>query len=236
VRWADDGFPVIGNDGTLDLEQESPLELEAAAPAEPERDDFDADVLAPHWNYLRNPDPTHYSTSERPGWLRLRGSAVGLDDVASPTWVGRRQGHFRVHVAARLEFQPTSGREEAGLSIRMNEHHHYEVFLTLRAGRRCVAVRRRIGTLQAEVACRLLPSTGSSWVLSMDADRDTYRFSFGPSATELERLADGETRYLSTEVAGGFTGVYFAIYATGNGEPCAGPADFDWFDHRVTAD
>jgi alpha-N-arabinofuranosidase len=70
----------------------------------------------------------------------------------------------------------------------------------------------------------------------MDADRDTYRFSFGPSATELERLADGETRYLSTEVAGGFTGVYFAIYATGNGEPCAGPADFDWFDHRVTAD
>jgi alpha-N-arabinofuranosidase len=32
-------------------------------------------------------------------------------------------------------------------------------------------------------------------------------------------------------VAGGFTGVYLALYATGGGVACRGPADFDWFDY-----
>jgi alpha-N-arabinofuranosidase len=49
----------------------------------------------------------------------------------------------------------------------------------------------------------------------------------------LRPLGEGETRYLSTEVAGGFTGVYFAMYATGNGAPCRNAADFDWFDYSV---
>jgi len=38
-------------------------------------------------------------------------------------------------------------------------------------------------------------------------------------------------RYLSTEVAGTFTGMFFALYATGNGQPSSVPADFDWFDY-----
>jgi alpha-N-arabinofuranosidase len=45
-------------------------------------------------------------------------------------------------------------------------------------------------------------------------------------------LAVGATRYLSTEVAGGFTGVYFGMYATSNGFARTGPADFDWFDYH----
>jgi len=49
---------------------------------------------------------------------------------------------------------------------------------------------------------------------------------------KLKPLGEGETRYLSTEVASGFTGVYLAMYASGNGAPCKHPADFDWFDYR----
>ena len=63
--------------------------------------------------------------------------------------------------------------------------------------------------------------------------RDAYAFSFGPDFERLRPLGSGESRYLSTEVAGGFTGVYVALYATGSGEPCTGPADFDWFDDEV---
>jgi xylan 1,4-beta-xylosidase len=68
-------------------------------------------------------------------------------------------------------------------------------------------------------------------VLSVDAQRDTYVFSYGSSRADTKRLGEGETRYLSTEVAGGFTGVYLAMYASGNGAPCQRPADFDWFDY-----
>jgi len=69
-------------------------------------------------------------------------------------------------------------------------------------------------------------------VLAIEADRDSYVFSCGPTENDLGPLGAGETRYLSTEVAGGFTGVYFAMYATGNGAPCQQPADFDWFDYH----
>ncbi len=236
VEWAENGFPVIGAQGRVALAMAAPLPLESESdPAA--RDDFTSKELALSWNFLRNPAPALYALDERAGYLRLRGSADGLDDVASPAWVGRRQCHFALQAAACVEFQPASEREEAGLVVRMNERHHYEIFVTQRAGQPSVVLRRRIGSLQAEVGCQTLsPREASRLVLAIEADRDRYVFSYGASENELRRLGEGETRYLSTEVAGGFTGVYLAMYASGNGVPCKRPADFDWFDYRARHD
>jgi alpha-N-arabinofuranosidase len=231
ATWEDDGFPAIGHQGRVGLDMETPLALESVSEAQP-RDDFTSSTLALCWNFLRNPDPGLYSLDQRSGYLRLRGSVHGLDDVASPAWVGRRQCHLAVRAATCVEFQPAAEREEAGLVVRMNERHHYEVFQTLRAGQPSVVLRRRIGSLRAEVASRSLsPSETSRLVLAVEADRDRYVFCCGPSENDLRPLGEGETRYLSTEVASGFTGVYFAMYATGNGTPCVRPADFDWFEY-----
>jgi xylan 1,4-beta-xylosidase len=236
VSWADDGFPVFADHGQLALEEETTLELRPFAAAS-QRDDFDTSELPLHYNYLRNPEPSSYSLTERPGYLRLRGAEAGLSDVASPTWVGRRQCHFAVRVMVRLEFVARAENEEAGLCVRMNEQHHYEQFLTRRNGRACVVLRRRIGSLCAEVACEPLTSKAPSCVLVIDAQRDEYVFSQGEDESQLRVLGAAETRYLSTEVAGGFTGVYFGMYATGNDAACAEPADFDWLEYRVaTAD
>lgn len=235
VKWAEDGFPIFGDQGRLQLEEETPLALESAPEPAP-RDDFTSAALAPHWNHLRNPEPELYSLSERPGFLRLRGSAAGLDDIAATAWVGQRQRHFAVQVATRLEFQPEKAAEEAGIVVRMNERHHYEMFVTLRSGAPSVVLRRRIGSLQAEVATEPLPPSDQGWVLAVHADRDTYRFRYGTCASDLRQLGEGETRYLSTEVASGFTGVYFALYASGNGSPCGKAADFDWFDYQAQDD
>jgi xylan 1,4-beta-xylosidase len=109
--------------------------------------------------------------------------------------------------------------------------------VTLRGGRPSVVLRRRIGSLQAVVAAHHLSSSEASrLVLAIDADQARYLFSHGPSEDDLRPLGDGETRYLSTEVAGGFTGVYLAMYATGNGAPCKHPAYFDWFDYGERRD
>ena len=69
--------------------------------------------------------------------------------------------------------------------------------------------------------------------LTVRADADRYTFLCSTEHDELQTLASGETRYLSTEVAGGFTGVYFALYATGSGRISAAPAFFSWFDYRA---
>ncbi len=69
--------------------------------------------------------------------------------------------------------------------------------------------------------------------LGIQADNDSYTFLYALPGQPSQRVATGATRYLSSEVAGGFTGVYFGMYATSNGNGRTGPADFDWFEYKV---
>ncbi|MEJ5188504.1 MAG: glycoside hydrolase family 43 protein [Breznakiellaceae bacterium] len=52
------------------------------------------------------------------------------------------------------------------------------------------------------------------------------------SVPAVHWIGEGETRLLSTEVAGGFTGIFFGLYATGNGKACQSPASFDFFEYQ----
>jgi alpha-N-arabinofuranosidase len=70
--------------------------------------------------------------------------------------------------------------------------------------------------------------------LCIDASRESYTFSVTTTDEEPVVLASGETRYLSTEVAGGFTGVYIGMYAQSSGDQLFTPAYFDWFDYLPT--
>jgi alpha-N-arabinofuranosidase len=181
-----------------------------------------------YWNFLRNPHTQDWSLTERPGWMSLHGSAATLDDVDTMAWVGQRQKHFACEVWTALDFAPQNEGEEAGLTVRMNETHHYEIAVTLQAGQRYIIVRRRIGQLQLVTA--QIPLENTQVQLGLRADKDLYTFGYQIGEKPPCWLASGETRYLSTEVAGGFTGVYLAMYATGNGRPSVAPAYFDWFE------
>jgi len=233
VSWHADGFPILGEHGRLPERGTTPLDAWPLADAPP-RDDFDTPRLAVVFEQLRNPVPGRVTLLERPGFLRLWGGPENLDDTAAPAWVGQRQRQFSADATVCLEFDPAVESDEAGLTVRMNERHHYEVFVTRRDGATSVVVRRRIGSLRAEVARRSVPPGTPRLILRISAVRDTYTMLWGSSEDRLEALAEGETRYLSTEVAGGFTGVYFAVYATGNGTACQHPADFDWFEVLAT--
>jgi len=67
--------------------------------------------------------------------------------------------------------------------------------------------------------------------LAIQADKTIYRFLAGVPGS-LRELATAETRYVSTQVAGGYTGVYFGLYATASGEVSGSKAFFDCFDYR----
>jgi alpha-N-arabinofuranosidase len=229
VRWDDQGWPEIGHAGRVELEMDDPTPPAQPWPAEPVRDDFDSLTLAPAWNFLRNPRTQDFSLSARPGWLGLVCAPTSLDEVGSPAWLGRRQQAFECRAATLIDFEPGGENEEAGLVVWMNERHHYEVFVTQRApGRRLAVVRRRIGSLQAEVARVELPP--GPLELALSADARTYRFSLALPGEASRVLAQAETRYLATEVAGGFTGVYIALYASASGRDSARAAWFDWFE------
>ncbi|SDO33374.1 hypothetical protein [Lentzea jiangxiensis] len=59
-----------------------------------------------------------------------------------------------------------------------------------------------------------------------DARSGPDTLSFGVEAPDLTVLAALDGKYLSTEVAGGFTGRVIGLYAA------EGTVRFDWFEHR----
>jgi len=57
-----------------------------------------------------------------------------------------------------------------------------------------------------------------------------YQFMVQQEGGKAELIATAFTKNLSTEVIGGFTGVFIGMYASGNGKENQNPADFDRFD------
>lgn len=234
VTWGAKGWPVIGNQGRVKLWMPAPPLPSSPFPEPPPRDDFRARSLGLDWCFIRNPRPRDWSLTERPSHLRLKGSAVTLNDVASPAFVGRRQQHFELRCRALLRFEPRRPNEEAGLTLRANEDNHYDLCIRgSEKGREARLVCRQKGVMRL---VRQVPLGPGAVVLEIESDPRSYwfRLQCGTQRADLGRLP---TRALSTETLTGsgrhhFTGVVIGLYATGNGKRSTTPADFDWFEYR----
>ena len=228
VRW-ENGWPVVGQNGQTALEVQADTLPLHGRDQEPTRDDFDSSTLRLCWNFLRNPHAADWSLTTRPGWLRLAGSAVTLDDADSSAFLGRRQQHFEFQAETLLEFNPASN-DEAGLAVRMNERHHAEIAVVLAQGKRHVITRVRLGSV---VTANLGPAIADGPVkLLILGDRELYRFAYAIAGSVVQEIGQVDCRFFASEVAGGHTGVYLGMYATGRGQLCATPADFAYFDYR----
>ncbi len=231
VAWSD-GWPLMGINGRLEPEMPAPALEPHPWPAEPRRDDFEDSALAFAWNFLRNPRDADWSLAERPGFLRLNGSAVTLTEADSPAFVGRRQTALGCRAAVQLEFDPKRDGEEAGIVVRGNDKHHVQLGITRRDGQRVIFLRRVVDGVPVEPVIDA-PAPDGPLTLIVSATPLEYQFSY-ENATGGGMFGSVLTKDLASETIGGFTGVYFGMYATGNGEPSTTPADFDWFDYNIT--
>ncbi|MDP4088433.1 MAG: glycoside hydrolase family 43 protein [Bacillota bacterium] len=229
LEWNKEGWPIVNGNGTVQLTVETDKITSEQIQMEVFEDNFDDATLDYRWNYVRNPNESLYSLTEKKGCLRLYGSEVSLNDVDSPAFVGKRQQHFNCSVETLLDFKPEKKDEEAGLTVIMDEKHHYEIAVTGDGPGRKVIVRRTIGKLSVIVAEEAI--NAGSITLEISAETGSYHFKYAVNGNIPKEIADGETKYLSSEVAGGFTGVYFGLYATGNGRKNSIPADFHYFKY-----
>jgi xylan 1,4-beta-xylosidase len=230
VRWNEDNWPVV-NDGAPVAETMSAAGLPEPSAIEepPARDDFAASTLRFDYNFIRNPNRADASLTSRPGFLRLVGTNVSLDDIGSPAFVGRRQRHYRCKVSTLIEFEPVSEGQEAGLAVRANEHNHYELTIAGENGRRRVRLHTKIADVSRIVAEADVPA--GPIVLTVRATESRYDFFWSADRGPERALGSAPTTPLSSEAAGGFTGVYFGAYAFAGSSTHAPPADFDWFEY-----
>ncbi len=232
VSWNGEGWPVVNEGRPVGLELTvEPRPAGGSSTGAPlPRDDFTREVLPLHYNFVRNPESTSWSLVERPGWLRLHGQGTGLDDEDSVTFVGRRQQHYRCRVSALLDFVPDAEGQQAGLVVRSNEQNHYDLRVVRREGVRRVSLQSRVRATSRLLAELSVPE--GPVVLSIEAYPDRYEFFVAAPGNAPSSLGAQASLPLSSEVAGGFTGVYFGMFASRSGQASMPPADFDWFEYQ----
>jgi beta-xylosidase len=121
VTWIDD-WPMIGQDvdgdgiGEPILQHAKPIAGEPVA-APPSDDEFDRPRLGPQWEWNHNPRNSHWSLTERPGWLRLKASKLVVDGGfwgACNTLSQRIMGTGAGAATARLDLSGMSAGQSAG--------------------------------------------------------------------------------------------------------------------------
>lgn len=203
VKFGEDGWFSAGSDGTGDWEYE--IEGEGIQERKNlytfENTDWNID-----WAYLRHPATENYELKK--GEAILKGSDVTLDDVDSPTFIGLRQVDFNFD----MEIMLSVDKAEAGVCVYSCESEHYEVALRKTDTGYEALLRLNIGGIAHEQA--VYPVLDGTAKLIITANSLGYRFSVKADG-QLKYLGEGHSKYLSSEVCGGFTGVMLGLYAVG---------------------
>ncbi len=229
VTWPKNGWPVVNGNGTATVDMTCPTLPLHPFEDPPARVEFDSESLGLEWNYVRLPEYDHYGLDANEGVLRLTGSAVKIGERGSPTFVGRRLQDMNFTATTEFGFDPGKDNEEAGM-ILLNESTHFDLLVRKEKGKRVLVVNLQFGsTLYTSEAITLKPGPVK---LRITGETTTFSFSYAQGGDDFTVIETVDSKFLSSETVGGFTGVYVGLYATGNGETSQEPATYQWFEYR----
>ena len=228
VHWNADGWPRVGTEGVVKETIIAPNLPQHIWEKEPIRDHFDKSNLRLAWNFVRNPHESDWSLTAKPNFLRLNGSSISFKEKDSPAFICRRQTAFNLVASTKISFVPTKQTEEAGMVIRGDDNNHYDFLITQLANKRVVMLRKYLKDTVASIVYKECPK--GDIILRISATDLRYQFWIQQEGLDAELVDSADTKDLSTEIIGGFTGTFIGLYASGNGAKCTNPADFDWFD------
>lgn len=219
VQWKD-GFPII-------LEKEIPVPTVVKKKGLSSnstnffsgnftcRDNFELNTLAKEWLFIRTP---------RSEWWHLKAGNLVLDaaprsiyEVDNPSFIGRRQQHLVFEAETELQFTPKSSHDLAGLVCYQNEAFNF-VFGKTMDNNKVILVLDRSEKGRKRIAQISIPDKylQNPVRLKVAGVSDKYSFfaSFDLGKT-WQTVADNvDAQNLSTQSAGGFTGVIIGMYAS----------------------
>ncbi|MFE6078426.1 glycoside hydrolase family 43 protein [Paenibacillus sp. NPDC057886] len=209
VTFDEDGWFTAGHKGTTLMSFDTDRISDTVIQQEKKSYTFENTDWNLDWCYLRHPNTENYLLEQ--GKIKLKGTEVTLDVPASPTFIGLRQKDFDSTISVDVSL--TNG--EAGITIYMDEQHHYDLAIRKEQSGYKVIERLNIGDIKSiENEVELGNEHHATLVIRSSHER--YSFLIHADGKEI-LLGTAQTRYLSSEVAGGFTGVLIGLYASGEG-------------------
>ncbi|MCM1127818.1 MAG: glycoside hydrolase family 43 protein [Lachnospiraceae bacterium] len=224
VCWQEDGWFTAGDQGIVTEWMD--VELEGHQNPDSYHVSFEETAQnALRWCYLRDYHKDNYEFTE--SGLRLRGTEITLDEADTPTFVGIRQSEFDTCLKVKVSGQA----QEAGVTFYMDECQHYDLAFVQKEDRRQVMLRLHVGdaacmagTIDLSFDENAQEASAELWVISNSEKYDFYCMADG----EKKFLGSARTKYLSSEVAGGFTGVLMGLYAVDENGKWAEFKELEW--------
>jgi xylan 1,4-beta-xylosidase len=229
VTWPKNAWPVVNGNGTATVDMTCPTLPLRPIPVKAAKVDFNTEKLGLEWNYIQQPENSNYALDASHGVLSLKGSTLKIGEKGSPTFVGRRLQDLFFSATTQIEFDPNNENEEAGM-ILLNNGSHFDLMIHRLNGRRFLVVKLQFGTtLYKSEDIELKPGPVK---LKIKGEKATFTFSYAQGDAEYIDIETVDSKFLSSETVGWFTGVYVGLYATGNGKPSEETATFDWFEYE----
>lgn len=206
VTWREDGWFEAGIGGIVKEEMEMPIvPRKGIEPMDYSVSFQTVKKDSPRWCYLRKYRKECYEFLEN--GLCIYGTPITLDDVDAPAFIGIRQSEFTTHLKVDVETEA----EEAGVTFYLSEAHHYDLAVRKEGEQKSVILRFCIGDAKAVVNKLELPFGQEKVTLKVDSEPTKYYFRTMMGGREI-LLGEAQAKYLSSEVAGGFTGVVMGLY------------------------
>ncbi|WP_302687157.1 glycoside hydrolase family 43 protein [uncultured Prevotella sp.] len=175
------------------------------------------------WIRIQNPIIANYDSLATEEGFSLRLYPHGtLTANNQPTFFGRRQE------SANFELQSEvfpKGNVEAGLTVYQINDGHLDFFVTDKQ----IALRCKLKSIDYIV--KSVPNVRKKAVkLRVRSEGIMYYFDYSTDGKTFKELASMNCSLMSTEVAGGFTGVTLGMYV--DGKENSGSADFSYFHYE----
>jgi alpha-N-arabinofuranosidase len=186
-------------------------------------DRFNEEDLSPEWVFIRTPEKQWYKLKGR--GIRINALPVSLAQDGNPSFIGRRQQHMNAQFTATLKFN-FSSMMESGIVAFQNENNFYSLTV-LKTDKE---YELRLGSASEEISTAPLKKRGGIVYMRVTVLEDEIQFEYSQDKNywmAIGPVLDG--KYLSTEVAGGFVGTIFGLYAYGLEEESA---VFDRVEYR----
>jgi xylan 1,4-beta-xylosidase len=194
---------------------------------------FNSTSIHGDFKTLREPaDPSRYSLTSRPGYLRLRGGQSPVSPYGQ-TLLARRQQDFSFTAETCLEFTPENFQEMAGLCWRYDDRNQYLLALTWdeNRGRVLSVLSMKAGIFSREEG-PAIPE--GSLYMKLDVDKHWGKFLYsqdGKNYTDIGKALDSSVLSDDYDTLG-FTGAFIGLFCVDTARYEVA-ADFSFFNYCI---
>jgi len=223
VKWID-GWPVVGNQGTLELEMEGPLLDPIGEVEQGFSDNFEKEILGLSWTHIRNPQMDNYMCMS--SGIELIGEGIKLSDsLISPTFIGIRQTEFVTE--SSVEIKLCCDNLLGGISAYYNSNYFYSLNIKKEKGKLYAELEKQIHD-DNYLSKRVELLDQETLRLRIVTDQVFYHF-YVETDTETLDMGKGSVAGLCTEgtMVATFTGVFIGLFTV------SGRAKYSNFTYKV---